>query len=347
MSLVAERALRNAIRDKLFERAYCFHGDDDFQKDQAVRELMAAAVEDATRDFNQDVVRGGEVAAEALDTILSTPPLMAARRGVVIRDAHALSKGARATLDRYLAHPAAETVLLLVIPGGEKPDGGLLSRTHAVEFEPLAAERVPRWIMHYAATALGTEITPDAAALLQRAVGTDLSQLASELDKLASYGGGKVIGDDAVAAVVGVRQGESLGDLLDAVAARDAASAAALAPRILAQPKVTLVSVLMALATQMVAIGWGVADSRRGGAVEREYYNLLKQTRVYPGRAWGEAVPAWSRALPRWSPAAIDEALDLLLAADRAAKETRYSSDEQLLGWLVLALCSSGQRAAA
>jgi DNA polymerase-3 subunit delta len=350
MSLVAERTLRTAIREKHFERAYCFHGEDDFQKDHAVRELTAAAAESATRDFNVDVLRGNEVSAETLDTLLGTPPMMAERRVIVVRDAHGLTRAARATVDRYLARPSPDTVLLLVVPAAEKPEPSWLERACAIEFPSLAAERVPRWIAHYASTTLGTEITPEAAALLQRAVGTDLGQLAGELDKLTSYGAGRTITEAAVADVVGVRHGESLGDLLDAVAAGDSGRAADLAPRVLAQPKMSLVQVIMALTTQTVAIGWGAARPGRrgpGGVPERDYYALLKETRVYPGRSWSEAVPAWARAAGRWSPAAIDTALDLLLAADRAAKETRHSSDEQLLGWLVLALCATGPRAAA
>ena len=345
MSLVAERSLRTAIREKRFERAYCFYGDDDFQKGQAVRELMEAAADPGTRDFNCDVVRGNEVAAEALDTLLATPPMMASRRVIVIRDAHSLTKAARGALERYLEHPSADAVLVLVVPAGERPEASWLDRAYGIEFPPLAAERVPRWIVHYATTALGTEITPEAASLLQRAAGTDLGQLAGELDKLVSYGSGHVITEDAVSAVVGVRHGESLGDLLDAVAERNPARAAELAARVLGQPKMTLVMVLMALTAQTIAIGWGLRG--RGGAAERDYYALLKETRVNTWRSWNEAVTAWARAARSWTPEAVDEALDLLLAADRAAKETRHSSDEQLLGWLVLAMCATGRRAAA
>jgi hypothetical protein len=36
-------------------------------------------------------------------------------------------------------------------------------------------------------------------------------------------------------------------------------------------------------------------------------------------------------AMPRWDDASLSRALDALLQADRAAKETRLSSEEQLL----------------
>ena len=49
---------------------------------------------------------------------------------------------------------------------------------------------------------------------------------------------------------------------------------------------------------------------------------------------------------PRWTAAELDAALAALLAADAALKETRLSSDEQLLTTLVLALCAPARRAA-
>jgi DNA polymerase-3 subunit delta len=51
-------------------------------------------------------------------------------------------------------------------------------------------------------------------------------------------------------------------------------------------------------------------------------------------------VNAWVAAVDRWTEASLDRALALLLDADLALKETRISSDEQLLSTLVLALCA-------
>ena len=55
---------------------------------------------------------------------------------------------------------------------------------------------------------------------------------------------------------------------------------------------------------------------------------------------------AWSRMLQSWTPGDMDSALDSLLAADAALKDTRASSAEQLLSSLVLSLCARGRMAA-
>lgn len=338
------------MRDRSFERVYYFRGEDDFLKESTARELITAVLDPATRDFNLELIRGGETSAEAVDTALSTPPMFADQRMVVVRDVQELRKDARAALERHLARPASDTVLLLMEPAGEKVDATLSGASFVVDFAQLTDDRVPAWILHHTGTALGATITEGAARLLHEAVGADLSALASELDKLASYTNGALIDEDAVRAVVGVRSGETLADLLDAVADRDAARAVTLVPVVLAQPKANVVTVIMALATQMCAIAWGRASRDRNvppAGIERGFWALLKEGKAYPGRAWKEAVTAWSRGAQRWTTPQAEHALQALLDADVAAKEARVSSEEQLLTSLVLSLCAPDERRAA
>jgi DNA polymerase III subunit delta len=344
MASAGEKALHAALKKRVFEPVYFFFGEDDFLKDARVRELVDAAVDPVTRDFNLELRRGNELDAETLDSLLSTPPMLAERRVVVVRDVDKLKKDARALLTRYLERPATDTVLVLVAPSGAKADKPLADRSIAVEFVPLTGDRLPKWVSYHAETVLGRPITPEAASLLVEAVGADLAQLAVELEKLASFATG-TIDERAVSEVVGVRRGESLSDLLDAVAAKDASAALALIAGVLQQPKTSAVSIVMNLTTQMLALGYGVA-ARAAGAPPRalfnEYMGLLKESGAFPGRPWGEAVNAWTRNTDRWTAPELDAALAALLDADAALKETRLSSEEQLLTSLVLALCGTG-----
>ncbi len=350
MASAGEKALHIALKKRVFDPVYFFFGEDDYLKDARTRELIDAAADPATRDFNLEVRRGGDLNAESLDALLSTPPMLAERRVVVIRDVDKLKKDPRKQLDRHLANPALDTVLVLVAGAGAKSDKGLSDRATAVEFAPLTGDRIIKWIAYHTETILGRTISPDAVALLVSAVGADLAQLAVELEKLASFTTER-IDDAAVTAVVGVRRGESLGDLLDAIAARDAARALALLPGVLQQPKTSAVQIVMNLSTQTLALGFGEA-ARAGGTPPRALYNelmtLLKESGAFPGRPWGEAVNAWTKHAERWTAGELDVALAALLAADEALKETRLSSDEQLLTSLVLTLCgtSTSRRAA-
>jgi len=352
MSASSLKTLRDVIKRRSFDAAYYITGEDEYQKDEAIRQLVEAAIEPSSRDFNLDIRRAGELDGESLAVLLSTPPMMADRRVIVLRDVGALRKDARRVLDEYLKTPAADLLLIMASSSGSKPDSSLASSSIPLEFDPLSGERIPRWIAHHADSALGVRISEAAAELLQAAVGNDLYQLSGELDKLASFveGRDQEIGEDAVAAVVGVRRGETLSDLLDAVADRNAARALELIPHVMAQPKTTGVSVVMALSTQMLAISWGRAKLDEGlsrARLSQEYFNLLRETGAFTGRPWGSAAAAWSRATERWSRESLDQALDSLLEVDVALKESRVSSEEQLLASLLLSLCAGEVSAAA
>ena len=338
--------LKAALERGTFDRVYLFHGEDEFLKEFKVRALVARAVDPGTRDFNFEILRGGECDATALALALDALPVMSERRVVVLRDVTALKKGVRGVLDQYLGSPASENVLVLVASAGAKVDAALLSRTTAVEFKPLAENDLEKWVTHQV-TAQGGVITRGAVRLLCSATGNDLGLLAGEIDKLLSYTGGE-INEGAVGAIVGVRYGETLGDLLERVGARDGAGATALLGRVLALPKTTAVSIVMARTTQTLAIGWALAARERG---VREHqlasgmFELLKQNpSSQVGRPWSEGVKSWIQMLEYWDTASIDRALESLLAADASLKDARVSSEEKVLTSVVLALAANFSR---
>lgn len=345
------RLLKRAIEQRTIEGVYYFHGENDFLKDEATRQLIDAVVDPATRDFNLEVRRGPDVDASAMATLLSTPPMMAERRMVVLRDVGALKKDSRAELDRYLARPASDTVVLLVTAAGAtKPDKTLEQSATAVEFAQLNDNQVGQWIEHQVMSAGGT-VTPEATRLLHSAVGNDLPQLAMEIDKLISFAGPQPIDEAAVASAVGVRRGETVADFLDRIASRDGIGALELLPQILNQPKMNGVYLVMILTVHLMAMAWGRAKRDEGmssGMLEREYFALLKDTGAsLTGRPWGEAIRVWSRALDAWSPRALDIAIEALLATDIALKESRISSEVQVLSSLILTMCAPSEQEAA
>ena len=353
------RVVQAAVQARQFAPVYYLHGDDDYLKEGAVRDLLDAAVDASTRDFNLESRRANELDAETLGSLLATPPMLAERRAVVLRDVTALKKAARQQLDKYLTRPASDTLLLLVSPAGTKPDAAIAGCSVSLDFAPLTPERVRKWIAHHAGTVLHIDIAEEAAQLLQQAVGNDLHLLAAELDKCASYVLGAADRDataramidvDAISAVVGIRRGETVTDLLDAVARQDARTAVTLVTHVLGQPKVTAVQVVMMLSTQAFALSFGRARRDAGIPTSRlpsEFFAFLKETGGYPGRPWGEAASAWTKVTDGWSAAACARALDLLLEADMALKETTVSNAEQILMSLVLSLCATRTRKAA
>ncbi|GAC1650677.1 MAG: hypothetical protein NVS4B3_09840 [Gemmatimonadaceae bacterium] len=349
MSAATRRVFKKALEDGSFAPTYYLHGDEDYLKEETVRRLVARAVDPSTRDFNLDMRRGADLEPEVLEQLLETPPMMAERRVVVIRDVGSLKKAARAVLDCYLTRPAPGTILLLLSPSSAaKPDKAFLESCVELDYRPLTPDQVVQWAAQEVAVRGGT-ITPGAAELLHQAVGEELGEVVAEIEKLVSYANGRPIDEAAVGAVVGIRRGGTLADLLDRVAGRDAAGALAVLPVVLQQPKTTGVSVIMALTVQTLAVAWGRAMRDRGVPPRGiNFFEFLSENRSSPvGRPWGDAARAWGAAIDGWTRQELDDALAALLAADIALKESRVSSEDDVLASLVLTLCGASMHHAA
>ena len=352
MAPTSFKALKAALESGTFAPVYLFFGADDHLKDENVRALITRATDPSTRDFNCDVLRAGEIDLATLSGALEALPMLAARRLVVLRDPGAMKKPLRERLDRYLQKPAPEVILLMVSPSGAKAEASLVAAAECYEFTALEGDALRKWIAHESRTANRVGISDGAATRLATYGGNDLALLAGELRKLAAFTDGGEITEAAVEAVTGVRPGVSLGDLLDHAAMRDTMGAVALVEDVLAQPKQSGVTTVMALGAQVLAIGWGVAARGRGmpaHQLEREYFTLLKEAgNAFTGRSWSDAVKCWARAVPKWSRADVERALPHLLAADAALKDTKVSSEAQIVVSLLLAITPPmGRRQAA
>ncbi len=340
------KELNRAISGGNLECVYLLHGEEEFNKESKIQKLIETALDASERDFNLDVRYAGDLNAEVLDSVLNTPPLLANRRVVVIRDVTAMKKGARQILERYLASPAQDLLLILVESGPlAKSEKTLPTMCSVVEFPRLARKDLEKWVEQYAGSGGtgGARITQEAAKLLLDVVGDDMGELASELDKLASYSANNTIDVSAVEDLVGVRHGETVGDLLDAIAFRDLNRALSLLGHVLSQSRTTGVSLVLALTTQTLGLAYARALLDEGVPTSRLYkalFDFLSAGKGLTARPWGEAVNCWARAAGLWTSSELQDACEMLLRADISLKDTRSSSDEQLLTSLILELCA-------
>jgi DNA polymerase-3 subunit delta len=170
---------------------FFFYGEEEYLREEAVMRVVSSHLDPATRDFNFDQLRGPDVDAEALASLLATPPLMAARRVVVIRDAQGLSAKARDVVERVVQATPADLVLILsaAIPAGSKAKFYSVLQKHAcaVEFAAVDALDAPGWLMERAQLAHGRSLEPEAARVLVAGVGPGLGILTAELEKLAAF----------------------------------------------------------------------------------------------------------------------------------------------------------------
>lgn len=334
--------------------AYYFHGEEELLKDDAVRRLVAAGVEAGTRDFNLDRRRAADLLPEEFTALVLTPPMLAARRAILVSEVEFLqqkkprAQALRAAALRYLDRPSPETLLVLIASAGEKADSDLVSRAASVPFEALPPDRVARWVRHRAAEE-GLAMDDGAVQHLMAVVGDNLPQLAAEISKLRAAVLGRPVTADDVAELVGVRHGETVYDFVDAVTGRRFVPAVEMLPRLLAAPGVSGVRVVAALTTALVGVALARAqldDGASPAVAQERLVRALYDTRPMGLRVWKDEATRWVRDAANWSAAELDRAFTELLRADRRLKSTTLASESDLVSEAILALVGQGVGAA-
>ena len=354
-------ALWRSLKKGVLRSVYYLHGDEELLKDEALRCLVDAGADPATRDFNLDRRRAPETAAEDLHALVHTPPMMAARRVVVLQEVEFLqqrkprAQALRQAVLSYAAQPAADTMLILVQSASpEKADGRerLLSPDPALarvaatyDFGILAPDRLRGWVAREAGK-LGLMIEDAAVDHLLAVVGGTLPALAAELSKVAAAVGSRTATTDDVADVAGVRRGETVPDFVDAVTGRRVVVAAEMVPRLLDAPGASAVRLVSALGTAFTGLGLARAlldGGARDDAVERQICAALDEFRPGGLRKWSLEARTWTRDARRWTSPEIDSALEELLRADRRLKRTTVAGGAEIVREALYAMAASPQ----
>jgi len=352
MPAVSFDALQRSLKSGEIAPVYYLYGQEDILKEDAIRLLVERGLDPGMRDFNLDHRSLGQVDPEELGALLETLPMLAERRIVILRDPGQRKRKSRlkAVLERYLARPSDQTVLVIVQDSGDdKPDALVQKYAVSVDFEPLKPERVLRWVAHEAGLQ-GVGLSEEAIHHLVEVVGPDLGVLRTEIAKIAGLGGETPLGVDQIAGLLGVRRGETLPGLRDLIMEGREAEAAAMVQHLLEQPGMTGVKVVTTLGTALVGLGLARSWYDRGlrdRALAAKLMERVLAVRPFGLGNWKEETARWARWAPAWTPARIRTGLRAVLAADRALKNTRLSDDRGVVLDTVFQLGPSRQGEAA
>jgi DNA polymerase-3 subunit delta len=258
-ALKSRSAFYRRLEQRQLAPLYLFEGAEKYLRDQAVKKLLEAAVEQSARDFNFDAI---SVTQGNLDDALALArqfPMISARRMVVVTGFEAISDDRQLELLKdYLRAPVETTVLVFTsdaLDNRRNIATMLRKACETVSFEPMdEREAAPQWIRDYVARA-NLFIEPQAAAYLVGMVGVDLRRLSSELDKLINYAGGKGrIGREEIDELVLNSREHSNFELTDAILDGDRRRALNLLDRIYAnaaeRPETLSLMILGAIASQ-------------------------------------------------------------------------------------------------
>lgn len=177
------------IKAKKYKPIYFLNGEEPFFIDRITTLIENEVLNEDEKAFNQTVLYGNDVNMTAVTDAARRFPMMAERQVVIVREAQNIKDFDN--LIPYIDHYQPTTLLLLAYKN-KKADKRknvfkkLGSSPQCVYFESnkLYDNKIPDWIIGYCKSK-SYGITPKAAGILAESLGTDLSRIANEIDKLA------------------------------------------------------------------------------------------------------------------------------------------------------------------
>lgn len=223
-----------------FAPVYLLHGEEGYYID-ALESRFENVLNDEEKEFNLHVLYAPQVEMGAVMDLCYQYPMMADRQVVILKEAQAVRADDLNRLHRYVSQPAPTTVFVICCRGAAAKGKDLLSavRANGVNFESkkLYEDKVPAVIADFI-RARGLSADRKALQMLCDYVGTDLSRLYNEIDKLTVIvGSGNEITPELVEKNIGMSKDYNNFELISAIASKDALKVFTIADYFRANPK--------------------------------------------------------------------------------------------------------------
>ncbi|MDI6741046.1 MAG: DNA polymerase III subunit delta [Candidatus Edwardsbacteria bacterium] len=179
--------LRQQIAQKKILSGYLFFGEEERQKDLAIKSIAHAFTGSDQAGSGLEVVYGSEIDGADIVNRAQSVAMFARRTALVVKEAEGLSAKSRNAVAGYFASPSPDTCLIL---STVKSDSKMAlvkqfdDLVAAVNFKPLLEPEAVDWAAREARRRK-LRLSAPATQLLVAMTGTDLGVIGQELDKLA------------------------------------------------------------------------------------------------------------------------------------------------------------------
>lgn len=337
--------IKKDVKNDTLAPIYVLYGPEAYFTDELVT-LFEGVIPEADKEFSQYIFYAPQADASRIVEQARQVPFMSERQVVIVKEC----QGARADfLDKfksYVASPSPSTVFVMVFRGEEMKGAelkkALKASTTAIGFESkrVYENQLPALINNYV-KGKKLSIEHKALEMLKDFIGTDLSTMFNQIDKLASIlPSNATITPEAVENHVGISREYNPFELVDAIAIKDASKAFRIAKYFEANPKVAPVTVVLSALFNYFAdlmVAWYNPDRSEGAIAKVLGLNSSFKAKRY------------TMGLQYYSPFAVVEIIDAIRQTDVRSKgvDSRQDPYALLHDLLYVILTTDGSRAKA
>lgn len=240
-------SLRRSLRNGEVAPVYLLHGDEGFFTDLIAKDIENL-VSQEDRDFDLTLLYATEAEPGAVIEAARRYPMMSARQVVIVREIQEgfkprfTSTAYLNALASYVRNPSPTTVLCLCCRGMQAKGAEFMKalkegRGVALESKKLTDRMVGQMVSTFI-TGKGLSVDPKALAMLCEFVGTDLSRLYNEVDKLTvTLGTGAQVTPEAVERNIGISKDYNNFEFVSAIGTHDTGKVFRILQRFASDPK--------------------------------------------------------------------------------------------------------------
>lgn len=180
-----EEIVRN-LKNRTYAPVYFLMGEEDYYIDRISDYILDTVLTETEKEFNQTVLFGMDTDINTVINAARRYPMMSEHQVVVVKEAQNLKN--LENLTYYLQKPMPSTILVLCYKHGvldrrKKIAAEIEKNGVLFESKKLKDSQLPGFISTYLKRKK-VEIEPKASEMMAEFVGTDLSRMTGELDKL-------------------------------------------------------------------------------------------------------------------------------------------------------------------
>lgn len=222
-----------------YDSIYFLMGEEPYYIDQIADYIQQNALDPIAQEFDQTVVYGKDTTMSAVIEMARRFPMMGQRQVVIVKEAQQLDSFN--LLTHYVNQPQPSTILVFCHKYGKvdkrnKAIKDLDARYTLFESNKIREYQTTGWITNYVKQKQ-VKIEPDAVNLLAEYLGTDLSKIINELNKLIVAAEHKTITTELVEQNVGISKEYNVFELQNALIALDIVKANRIVRSFAANPK--------------------------------------------------------------------------------------------------------------
>ncbi|MFD0992949.1 DNA polymerase III subunit delta [Tenacibaculum geojense] len=287
----------NDIKEGNYKPIYFLMGEEAYYIDKISDYIENTVLDESEKGFNQVVMYGRDVTIDEIVAAAKRFPMMAEHQVIIVKEAQDLSRSID-KLEAYANNPQPSTILVFnykykSLDKRKKTYKAIAKNGLIFQSKKLYENQVPDWIVKVLRGKKYT-IEPKAAQMLVEFLGTDLSKISNELDKLtAVLPAQTIITPTHIEENIGISKDFNNFELRKAVGERNVVKANQIINYFAQNPKgnpiVMTISLLNSFFTQLLLFH-GLKDKSKGSVAKNlgvnpyfvdDYYNAAKN---YPMR---------------------------------------------------------------